>query len=263
MSILSYAQLKGLWLRGSEGTRYHTAAWATLMAAIAEAESGGNTDALNPSDNNGTQSSFGLWQISNGTHAAPSPNWADPSEQVRLAIGKLDSQGVTAWGTYDSGAYKAYMNGATAPDPNIPGNPTGQQAQLTAAQQIDCLMQNPFNISVPDVGQIAGGPQCLITKSNARAFIGAGLMGAGIIIALPGIGMIMVGTAIQALTPLTRDLQRIPLAGQYVSGRAIGAGISRTPPRRPPSQASTRGPRRPPSPGAGQPAREQALPSGG
>jgi hypothetical protein len=73
------------------------------MAAIALAESGGRPEALNPTDNHGTQSSFGLWQISNGTHTPPNAKWADPNVNAQLAVAKQKSQGLTAWGTYTSG----------------------------------------------------------------------------------------------------------------------------------------------------------------
>lgn len=84
------------------------------MAAIALAESSGNPYALNPTDNGGTQSSYGLWQISTGTHAAPSSGWADPLTNARLAYQKWQTQGLRAWGTYNTGAYLKYMPGGSA-----------------------------------------------------------------------------------------------------------------------------------------------------
>lgn len=224
MSTLTYAQLKGLWLQGSGGTRYHTNQWATTMAAIAEAESGGNTDALNPSDNNGTQSSFGLWQISSGTHAPPAANWADPSEQVKLAIGKLNGQGLAAWGTYNSGAYKAYMHGGTAPDPNIPGNPGGIQAQTLAAGTADCLVALTTFHDLPVIGHFFGAP-CLVTKSNARAFLGAAFILAGGLVALPGILLLGTAAAVRAATPVLNAVNAVPIAGSYT--RAAQASVTR------------------------------------
>lgn len=104
---LSYNQLVSVWEKDAAGTKYGSAPWAHLMAAIGLAESSGNPDATNPNDNNGTQTSWGLWQISLGNHDAPAPDWNNPDENARLAIGKLQSQGLGAWGTYDSGAYRA------------------------------------------------------------------------------------------------------------------------------------------------------------
>lgn len=128
MTTYSFAQLESIWLQASDGTKYHTNAWASLMAAIALAESSGNPDSTNPNDNGGTQTSWGLWQISLGNHAEPSPDWANPIENAKLAIGKLNGQGITAWGTYDSGAYKQFLQGNVPPaDVSVTGS--GQAGQ--------------------------------------------------------------------------------------------------------------------------------------
>lgn len=119
---LTYAQIEQVWLSAAQGTQYDTQTWAALMAAIAMAESSGNPDATNPTDNGGTQTSWGLWQISLGNHNAPAANWNDPTENAKLAIGKLETQGLKAWGTYNSGAYKQYYSGSTpASTGAIPG----------------------------------------------------------------------------------------------------------------------------------------------
>lgn len=138
MVYYDYGQLQSIWLQASQGTKYHTGPWAALMAAIALAESSGNPDATNPTDNGGTQTSWGLWQISLGNHQAPAANWNNPIVNAQLAIGKLNSQGLGAWGTYNSGAYKKYMQGTPPQNVNVgspgapgtPGNPI--QAQTTA-----------------------------------------------------------------------------------------------------------------------------------
>jgi len=121
----SYGQLQTIWLDAAKGTQYATSAWAHLMAAIALAESAGNPQATNPNDNGGTQTSWGLWQISLGNHNAPAPDWSNPYTNAKLAIGKLQGQGLGAWGTYTSGAYKQFMQGS-GPS-NVPA-PTGSGA---------------------------------------------------------------------------------------------------------------------------------------
>lgn len=113
---LTYAQLEAAWIAGGGSSTL-----APLMAAIAEAESGGNPDATNPTDNGGRQTSWGLWQISNGDHSEPAPNWNDPVENARLAVGKLHSQGLGAWGTYTSGAYRQFLQGSVPPSASLPG----------------------------------------------------------------------------------------------------------------------------------------------
>jgi hypothetical protein len=101
---LTVAQMASYWrLAGGP------ASLANTMGAIGMAESGGNPNATNPTDNGGTQTSWGLWQISLGNHNAPSSTWYNPLENARLAVGKYHSQGLTAWGTYTSGAFRQYL----------------------------------------------------------------------------------------------------------------------------------------------------------
>lgn len=120
-SDLSFAQLEGYWIQAG-GEK----ALAPLMAAIALAESGGNPNSTNPTDNNGTQTSWGLWQISLGNHNEPAPNWNDPLENAKLAVGKWQEQGLWAWGTYTSGAYKQFLpSGTSIPTPVIGGAGNG------------------------------------------------------------------------------------------------------------------------------------------
>jgi Transglycosylase SLT domain len=76
---------------------------AALMAAIAEAESGGNPRAHNASG------ASGLWQIL----GLPFPgNVYDPLTNAKMALAKFRSQGLGAWTTYTSGAYKQFLGGA-------------------------------------------------------------------------------------------------------------------------------------------------------
>jgi hypothetical protein len=207
MTVYTYAQMEQLWIQAAAPKlgAARAKALAPVAAAIGEAESGGNSDALNPSDNNGTQSSFGIWQISTGTHAPPSPNWANPAVNAQLAVGKYLGAGDSwsPWGTFDSGAYKAYLSPGTSPDSNVPGSPSQINAQTTAAGSLDCLVPNPF-ASVASIGPISvgAGPACIFTKSNARAFIGAGLMGAGVILSFDGGMFIMAGLALRAVGSL-------------------------------------------------------------
>jgi Lysozyme like domain len=118
-SPYSYAQLEAIAKQGG-----FPDSMLALMAAIAMAESGGNPAATNTNDNGGTQTSWGLWQISNGTHSQPAPNILDPVVNAQQAWGKYNSQGLGAWGTYTSGAYKSYLQGSVPPDVNI-GPPAG------------------------------------------------------------------------------------------------------------------------------------------
>jgi Lysozyme like domain len=167
----SYSQLEGLWINAG-GPR----AVAALAAAIAEAESGGNSQAVNRTDNNGTQTSWGLWQISNGTHGQPVPDILDPAVNAQQAVAKYNNAGhqFTPWGTYDTGAYKAFLSGSTTPDTTVPG--LGAPAPPgTAAAGATCLLALP---SV-GLGPISTPQICLIDRTEARAVLGAVLIASG------------------------------------------------------------------------------------
>jgi hypothetical protein len=222
----SYAELEGLWINAG-GPK----ALAPVAAAIAEAESGGNSDAYNPNDNNGTQSSYGLWQISTGTHTPPSPNWADPATNAKLAVGKWQGAGrsFSPWGTFDSGAYKAYLSSKTTPQLNVPGSPT---ATLTAAAASagqtgaggTCL------VSAPQIGPsflgIGGG--CLFSKSNARAFIGTGILLLGALTVLPGLAMLGSAAVTRVFAPAISIAERTPVARTYVQVARNAPGAARS-----------------------------------
>jgi hypothetical protein len=127
MADYTYGQLETLWTNAG-GSK----ALAPLMAAIALAESGGNPQATNPDDNGGTQTSWGLWQISNGTHDQPAPGILTPMINAQQAVAKYQAQGLGAWGTYTSGDYRKYYQGAT-PASSLPqGGGGAQQADLTS-----------------------------------------------------------------------------------------------------------------------------------
>lgn len=222
MTVYSYAQLESLWINAG-GSK----ALAPIAAAIGEAESGGNSDALNPNDNGGRQSSFGIWQISNGTHTPPSPNWANPAVNAQLAVAKYKGApggpSFSPWGTYDSGAYKAFLSNSTTPDSNVPGSPSQTAAQTAASGSSDCLVANPVG-SVPLVGSFLG-PACLFTKSNARAFIGAGLILAGGGLTLAGLVVFAAVAGVKAAGPVGGVAEGVG-AGLLLVPGAEGAGAA-------------------------------------
>jgi Lysozyme like domain len=189
---LTYAQLEGVWIKAGGSAKL-----APLMAAIAEAESRGDPDAVNRTDNGGTQTSWGLWQISNGTHGEVSPRWADPVVNARLARAKLKGQGLSAWGTYDSGAYKRFLSGSTTPDPNIPGTSGGAGASASGASHPTCQIFFSLDlgkVTVPiipgvfhqTIGETAGGV-CLLSKPQARAIAGLAFLIAGGLVIIAGL----------------------------------------------------------------------------
>jgi hypothetical protein len=155
---LTDSQLERAWIDGG-GSK----AVAPLMAAIALAESGGNTDATNPTDNGGTQTSWGLWQISNGNHSEPSPQWNNPVENARLAVGKYHTQGLGAWGTYTSGAYQRFYRGGV-PAGQLPqggGGPGGGGQAGTA--QLASFLSSPSGV-LSDAGSLLHGSAVVLDR---------------------------------------------------------------------------------------------------
>lgn len=157
MTVYSYGQLETLWTDAG-GSK----ALAPLMAAIALAESGGDSAALNLTDNHGTQTSVGLWQVSSGTHQYPSA-WATAQGNATEAVAKYKSQGLGAWGTYTSGAYQQFYKGDT-PASKLPQGGGGQQQQqggLPGWLGIAEWAAGPIGIlnavGTEIVGQVSGG----------------------------------------------------------------------------------------------------------
>lgn len=117
MATYDYAQLEELWI-GAGGPR----TMAPLMAAIAMAESSGNSQAKNASG------ASGLWQILGNPF--PGDVW-DPQTNARMAVAKWREQGLTAWTTYTSGDYKRFLKAGVKPGG---GGGAPVPAQTTAAQ---------------------------------------------------------------------------------------------------------------------------------
>lgn len=114
----TYGQLEELWVKGG-GSR----ATAPIAAAIAMAESSGWSNNVNERDTNGA-GSYGLWQINDSTvFSSQGPNyggpqgWNNPLENARMAVAKYKGSGNnwSPWGTYTSGAWRAYYRGNIPP----------------------------------------------------------------------------------------------------------------------------------------------------
>lgn len=98
-----------------------------IMAAIAMAESGGNTRAHNPNAGTG-DNSYGLWQINMLGAMGPArrrefgisrnEDLFDPFINARAAKKIQASQGLGAWSVYSSGAYRKFL-GTSVKDEGI------------------------------------------------------------------------------------------------------------------------------------------------
>lgn len=135
-----YAQLEGIWIQagGPPGA-------AAIAAAIAMAESGGNSTATNQ-DSNGTVDR-GLWQI-NSVHGDAQSTY-DVMGNARAAVA-ISNRGTnwTPWTVFNTGIYSRYLQGNIPPDTSAPINGTNAQANNSTA--------NLTGITIPGIGQIPG-----------------------------------------------------------------------------------------------------------
>jgi Lysozyme like domain len=211
-TVYTYAQLQGLWINAGGPKTL-----APLAAAIAMAESGGCSAAVNPTDpigNGATQTSWGLWQISNGTHAQPVPGILSPATNAQQAVGKYQAAGgFSPWGTYDSGAYKAFYSGSTTPDTNVP-TAAGSSSSPGADDPSTCLIGGGEG-GVLGVGSLNF---CLLSKSEARAVIGGLLVGGGFL--AMGLGLALIAVFALGRSGTARTIIELsPLGGAAARAR--------------------------------------------
>jgi tape measure domain-containing protein len=113
---------------------------ARIMAAIALAESGGNTMAHNTNRATG-DNSYGLWQINMIDRLGPerrrqfglqsNEQLFNPQINAQAAKGVFDSQGFGAWSVFKSGAYKQFLG----QDATVNGGDASDVAQAYLEQQ--------------------------------------------------------------------------------------------------------------------------------
>lgn len=193
---LSYGDIKALWIaNGGAPSR------ADIMAAIALAESGGNTEAHNTT---APDDSVGLWQINyfgglrqsrTSQFGTPEKLLKDPAAQARAAIVvSSNGQNLTPWSVFLHGTYKKYLDpsipASTLPLPSSGQSPTAEDLGAPSATSGDCL------ISLPVVG-------CVLPKSGAYAVLGAVEIGAAGLIILFGVAILVTGSVRSAAMPET------------------------------------------------------------
>lgn len=199
----SYAELEGLWINAG-GSRQT----APIAAAIGLAESKGCSVAQNPNDNNGTQTSWGIWNISDGTHNMPVPGIYDPAVNAQEAVSKWKAAGgqFTDWGTFTSGAYRGFLSGKTTPDTNVPG--TGTQANPSACNVPDCAWGCIPSVTI--LGATVWQGPCLITYKQAREGLGVLILVGGALVSVWGvqllIGVAALGVASKVVAPVVEQV---------------------------------------------------------
>lgn len=102
-----------------------------IAVAVAFAESGGNTEAVNHNANGSTD--YGLWQI-NTVHGSllNQGDKFNPIDNARMAFTVFKGSGWRAWTTYNTGAYLPFMPRAqlAAGNPTSPGAGTATSVGL-------------------------------------------------------------------------------------------------------------------------------------
>jgi hypothetical protein len=227
----SYAQLEGLWINAG-GPKSQ----APVAAAIAEAESGGNPNARNPSG------ASGLWQIL-GAPSGVSGNMFDPAVNARMAVAKYDQAGnrFTPWVTFTNGAYRGFLSGKTTPNLNVPS--TGKFADIggkgsnVGPNPSECAWAIgwggiPGTSWLADIfgqgGNLGSGQICLLSKSAFRGLIGVGLItGAGLLLALPGVALLLAAATVRASPAIGTALEGVGGAVALIPGaEPLGVGIA-------------------------------------
>lgn len=192
----TFPQLEQLWINAG-GDR----ASAAVMAAIALAESGGNPGATNHNSDGSTDR--GLWQI-NSVHGSQSTYDITGNAQAAVAIKK--SQGLSAWTTYTSGAYRQFMSSA-APDPNLPGGSTSVGGGTNATQA---------GLS-DDLGNAIGSGFAAAFQALFQPIISTVIWGGEILF---GTGLMVVAVIIFVMATKT---------GQRITGTALGLAKNAVP----------------------------------
>jgi hypothetical protein len=244
-SALSYQALESLWTSAG-GSK----ALAPVMAAIAIAESGGRPDALNSTP---PDYSVGLWQINyygsmragrTREFGSPSALMASPAAQARAAVAIERQQGLGAWSTYTSGAYRKYLNGkdysGSSTDTSGSGSTSATDTSTTATTA--SYKDNPkclIGIDIPLTGGV-----CLLTKGQGRAILGSlllvagGVVTAGGLIILASYGLKSTG----ALEGVAKAAQVIPGAGGLAAKAVSASGALKAGPKaRPKPKAGSDG----------------------
>lgn len=224
---MSYGEIEQLWINNGGNP-----VWAPLFAAIAEAESGGDSTALNNNPNTGDYS-VGLWQInyygnllSSRTHdfGPPAQLQADANAQAKAAIA-LSNNGTNLGPWKNDATVQAVQSGRPIPTQytngaksiKIPANPLSP----TDTGSPPCAPAGP---NFPVIGQV-------FTTCSVKKATGVTLMAAGGLVFFVGLALLAASTgagrAVQAAipSPARRGAQRVSQGSEdadFETGRSQG-----------------------------------------
>jgi hypothetical protein len=197
----SFAQLEQFAIQGG-----FPASLAPTMAAIAMAESSGNNVVQQGQPYATT--GWGLWQITPGNSVpqfGSDQALLNPVANAQAAHQKWVGQGLGAWTTYTSGAYKQFMQGNVTPAND--GSTSGGSNALSPAGG--------------ELGAITGGVADSVLQPIVTPFehMFDVVMNNALYVLIVGVGLGMVGVGLVLM------LKESP-AGAGVVGAATGAGRS-------------------------------------
>lgn len=119
----------------------------------------------------------------------------------------------------------------------LSGHGSGSGGTVTTSATADCFAGFggiPGTSWINDIFGSGGnvGNVCLVTYSQARAFVGVSFLLGGALIALPGIALIALGVGMRATSPVLATVNGIPVAGTYTQAAtaALSRKLSYTPP---------------------------------
>jgi hypothetical protein len=203
----TYAQLEALWIQagGSKAT-------APVAAAVAEAESGGQSAAQSANPDGGTN--VGLWQLDTpggGGAGFTVAQLQDPTTNAAAAV-KASRNGAdwSSWETFVNGAYKAFLSPGTTPASNIPApSATAAQAGAAAAGATTCLI----GFNTPSVLGLGGSTVCILSRAQMRNIVGSVLIVSGGLLVLAGAVLVVgVGLGQSRVTAAAGRLGRVVTA---------------------------------------------------
>lgn len=206
----NYAQLEYIWEQAGGSSQA-----SSIAAAIAMAESGGNSTATDLDSNGSTDR--GLWQI-NSVHGTQSTYDVMGNARAAVAISNNGSNW-GAWTTYTSGAYAKYMNGSVSPQTTaINGTNAAANQNATDTNVITSIGGD----LISPLGSLFGADVTGWVDQFFQSMIGSILDPLFNIIA-GVLGMAAGGTIVfLAIVQLARSTE----TGQKVQGAAIQSGMS-------------------------------------
>jgi lysozyme-like protein len=181
----SHTQLEALWIAAGG-----PASQADTAAAIAQAESGGNVNAHNPSG------ATGLWQIL-GMPSGVSGSLYSPTVNAEAAVAKYTQAGssFSPWVTYTQGTYKQYLSsGGHSTLSKIVGDIPIVGGTLNGAAD---TVKNTASSAASDAGSIASAIGFVFSASGADRILK--VLGGGVLIIIALDQLLKAGTGVSAV----------------------------------------------------------------